>query len=212
MHTQQKPVIDLRAYKDLIETVAKVEYSKLSSGTHLVDYQELVNLNTHTLYILFKNGKPEDYNNAYISTAMKWAIRNEIRRRYRWYSLKQKKLDMESGEELRAAVYKSILSIEEMADSDNPTQIKDSSKNPEENYEFFQLKNKIMKALETIPEREKEFIEQKFFKDKKLREMAVEYKISESRISRIIQTGLNRIKKQLSEQGIIEWQQYLKKI
>lgn len=203
MQTTQKQVIDLRKYKDLIETVAKVEYSKLSTGSHIVDYQELVNLNTHTLYILLKNGKPEDYNNAYLSTAMKWAIRNEVRRRYRWYSLKQKKLDMESGEELREAVYKSILSIDEMAEADNPTQIKDSSRNPEETYEFFQLKNKILKAMENIPDREKEFIEQKFFNDKKLREMAEEYKISESRISRIIQNGLNRIKKQLAEQGMI---------
>lgn len=203
MQTTQKQVIDLREYKDLIETVAKVEYSKLSTGSHIVDYQELVNLNTHTLYILLKNGKPEDYNNAYLSTAMKWAIRNEVRRRYRWYSLKQKKLDMESGEELREAVYKSILSIDEMAEADNPTQIKDSSRNPEETYEFFQLKNKILKAMENIPDREKEFIEQKFFNDKKLREMAEEYKISESRISRIIQNGLNRIKKQLAEQGMI---------
>ena len=204
MQTQQKVVIDLKPYKDLIETVAKVEYAKLSTGSHLIDFQELINLNIHTLYILLKNGKPEDYNNAYLSTAMKWAIRNEVRRRYRWYSLKQKKLDPDSGEELREAVYKSILSIEEMAEADNPTQIKDSSRNPEENYEFFQLKKRILKAMETIPEREKEFIEQKFFKDKKLREMAQEYKISESRISRIIQTGLNRIKKQLSAQGIIE--------
>ncbi len=203
MQTTHKQVIDLREYKDLIETVAKVEYSKLSTGSHIVDYQELVNLNTHTLYILLKNGKPENYNNAYLSTAMKWAIRNEIRRRYKWYSLKQKKLDMESGEELREAVYKSILSIDEMAEADNPTQIKDSSRNPEETYEFFQLKNKILKAMENIPDREKEFIEQKFFNDKKLREMAEEYKISESRISRIIQNGLNRIKKQLAEQGMI---------
>ena len=203
MQTTHKQVIDLREYKDLIETVAKVEYSKLSTGSHIVDYQELVNLNTHTLYILLKNGKPEDYNNAYLSTAMKWAIRNEIRRRYKWYSLKQKKLDMESGEELREAVYKSILSIDEMAEADNPTQIKDSSRNPEETYEFFQLKNKILKAMENIPDREKEFIEQKFFNDKKLREMAEEYKISESRISRIIQNWLNRIKKQLAEQGMI---------
>ena len=76
MQTTHKQVIDLREYKDLIETVAKVEYSKLSTGSHIVDYQELVNLNTHTLYILLKNGKPENYNNAYLSTAMKWAIRN----------------------------------------------------------------------------------------------------------------------------------------
>jgi len=203
MQAKEKPIVDLKEYKDLIETVAKIEYAKLSTASHLIDFQELINLNTHTLYILFKNGKKEEYNHAYLSTAMKWAIRNEIRRRYKWYSLKQKRINSDTGEELRQAVYKSILSIEEMAEAENPTQIKDSSRNPEESYEFFQLKSRIMKALETIPEREKDFIEQKFFKDKKLREMAEEYKISESRISRIIQSGLNRIKKQLSAQGMI---------
>ena len=40
-------------------------------------------------------------------------------------------------------------------------------------------------------------------KDKKLREIADEFNISQSRISRIIQSGLDRIKKELVKQGII---------
>ena len=60
------------------------------------------------------------YNEAYIGTAVKWAIRNEIRRRYKWYSLKTKKESLPSEEdvtELRSAVYKTILSIDEMTSS-----------------------------------------------------------------------------------------------
>lgn len=201
MLAEQK-VVNLKKYNNLIETIARVEMHKLSSSAHLIDYQELVSINTHTLYILFKNGNEEDYNETYLSTAMKWAIRNEVRRRYKWYSLRERKESL-NGEELREAVYKSILSVEALEEAENPTQIKDSSRNPEETYEIFQMKSKMMKALETIPEREKEFIEQRFFKDKKLREIAEEYNISESRISRIIQNGLNKIKKQLVEQGMI---------
>ena len=52
--------------------------------------------------------------------------------------------------------------------------------------------------------REKEFIELKFFKDKKLREMSEEFQISPSRVSRIIQSGLNRIKKELAKQEMIQ--------
>jgi DNA-directed RNA polymerase specialized sigma subunit len=40
-------------------------------------------------------------------------------------------------------------------------------------------------------------------KDMKLREIADEFNISQSRISRIIQSGLDRIKKELIKQGII---------
>ena len=73
----------------------------------------------------------------------------------------------------------------------------------EESLEFYQLKHKIEALLETLPEREKEFIELKFFKDKKLREMSEEFQISPSRVSRIIQSGLNRIKKELAKQEMI---------
>ena len=198
-----KQAVNLKTYKELIETIAKVEYQKLSAS-HLIDYLELVNIGTHTLYILFKNNKPEQYNKSYLSTAIKWAIRNEVRRRYKWYSLKQKKqASAEDGEDIREAVYKTILSIDEMADAENPTQIRDESKSPEESLEFGELKIEIIEAIKKLPPRERELIESKFFKDKKLRELSVDFNISASRISRIIQSGLNRIKKDLSKQNMI---------
>lgn len=81
-----KQKINLRDYKDLIETIAKVEYQKFSSS-HLIDLPELINIGNHTLYILFKSNKKNiEYNNTYLATAIKWAIRNEVRRRYKWYS------------------------------------------------------------------------------------------------------------------------------
>lgn len=201
---QSKQAVNLKPYKELIETIAKVEYQKLS-GSHLIDYLELVNIGTHTLYILFKNNKPEQYNKSYLSTAIKWAIRNEVRRRYKWYSLRQKRQSVEEaeGEDIREAVYKAILSIDEMADAENPTQIKDESQSPEESLEFLELKSEIIQSIKKLPQRERELIESKFFKDKKLRELSDEFNISSSRISRIIQTGLNRIKKDLSKQNML---------
>ena len=203
----------LREYKDLIEIIAKVEYQKFSSS-HLIELPELVNIGTHALYILFKNNDPQQYNNTYLSTAIKWAIRNEVRRRYKWYTLKNKKQEEpkfdEDGEileqdpvEIRAEVYKNILSIDELQDAEVPTQIKSDDKNPEESIVFSELKKGILEAMQKLPAREKEFIECKFFKDKKLREIADEFNISQSRISRIIQSGLDRIKKDLAKQGII---------
>ena len=196
--------INLREYKDLVETIAKVEYQKFSVS-HLVDLPELINIGNHTLYILFKNNSPDKFNNTYLSTAIKWAIRNEVRRRYKWYSLKNKKL--QSGEEqedsLRVEVYKTILSIDEMQEAEVPTQIKAEEKTPEESIEFLELKHEILIAMKKLPQRERELIEYKFFKEKKLREISEEFNISQSRISRIIQSGLDKIKKELVKQGII---------
>ncbi len=199
--------IKLREYKELIEIIAKVEYQKFSTS-HLIELPELINIGTHALYILFKNNPPEKYNNTYLSTAIKWAIRNEVRRRYKWYTLKNKNSaqdeDNETTEvELRADVYKNILSIDELQEAEVPTQIKSNDKTPEESIEFSELKAGILEAMKKIPPRERELIEYKFFKEKKLREIAEEFNISQSRISRIIQTGLDRIKKDLAKQGII---------
>lgn len=198
-----KQKINLRDYKDLIEMIAKVEYQKFSSS-HLIELSELINIGNHTLYILFKNNDPESFNNTYLSTAIKWAVRNEVRRRYKWYSLKNKRqTEEEYDNNLREEVYKTILSIDEMQDAEVPTQIKSEDRNPEESIEFFELKNEIMESMKKLPQREREFIEYKFFKEKKLREIAEEFNISQSRISRIIQSGLDKIKKDLAKQGII---------
>ena len=195
---QYRQAVNLKEYKELIETIAKVEYQKFSSA-HLIEYLELVNIGTQTLYNLFKNNPPEQFNNSYLSTAIKWAIRNEVRRRYKWYSSRHNRQSIEEHEDLRAAVYKTILSIDEITDAENPTQIKDDGKNPEETLEFFELKKEIVEAIKKLPQRERDLIESKFFKEKKLKEISTEFNLSPSRISRIIQSGLNKIKKEIAE-------------
>ena len=200
--------VKLKQYRELIEIIAKVEYQKFSRS-HLIELPELINIGTHALYILFKNHDPETYNSTYLSTAIKWAIRNEVRRRYKWYTLKNKQSSIEDEDyetndvELRAEVYKNILSIDELQDAEVPTQIKANDRTPEESIEFTELKEGILESMKKLPPRERELIEYKFFKEKKLREIAEEFNISQSRISRIIQTGLDRIKKDLAKQGII---------
>lgn len=189
----------LAEHKDLIETIAKTEYQRL--GSNLAEYLELVNIGTQTIYNLYKADEHAEFNNAYLSTAIKWAIRNEIRRKYKWYSCRNTGLQQdEFQEDLRASVYKTILSIDEMADSqDNPRQFKDNSQTPDEICEFQELKTKIEACIKKLPPREKMFIEKKFYEDKKLRDLAEENNLSLSRVSRIIQSGLNKIKKELNK-------------
>ena len=90
-----------------------------------------------------------------------------------------------------------------MAESENPTQIRDTKRNPEETIVFHELSENIKLAIKKLPPRERELIECKFFKDKKLREISEEFNLSPSRISRIIQSGLNKIRKELVKQGLV---------
>ena len=189
---------NLSQYKDLIETISKVEYKKFSN-LGLIDLSEVVSLSNYTVYYLVNNSKNKElYNTAYLTKAIKWAIRNEMRRRYKWYVMKNKNSDEQ--EKIKDAVYKTILSIEEMADAENPTLIKDNDRTPEEKAEIVELKHRIQDVMRKLSQREQDLIEAKYFYDKKLKDISVEFNISQSRISRIIQNALEKIKKELLKQ------------
>ncbi len=192
--------INLSHYKDLIETIAKVEFKKFSN-LGLIELSEVINLATYTAYYIVNNTVNKNlYNEAYLTQAIKWAIRNEMRRRYRWYVMKN---DSGEQEKVKDAVYRTILSIDEMAEGENPTIIKDLSRTPEEKAEIVDLKSRIIEILHTLPQREQDLIEAKYFYDKKLKDISAEFNISQSRISRIIQNGLDKIKKELLKQETV---------
>lgn len=190
---------NLSQYKNLIETISKVEYKKFSK-LGLIELSEVINLANYTVYFLINNGKGV-YTDAYLIKAIKWAVRNEMRRRFKWHASRN---DVIEQEQIKDAVYKTILSIEEMAEAENPTIIKDTSRSPEEKAEIIELKNRIREVMKYLPQREQELIEAKFFYDKKLKEISTEFNISQSRISRIIQNGLDKIKKELLRQEQLE--------
>ena len=201
---------NLAEYNELIETIAKIEFKKLSSS-YLIDFSELVNIGTQVVHHFCSTSDISQYNNSYISTAIKWAIRNEIRRRYKWYSQKTKndttnltdEENKEAANDIREAVYKTILSIDEMADGENPSQKKDNARTPDEIVAFNEMSAAIKEALKKLPQREQDLIEAKFFHDKKLRELSDDFDISPSRISRIIQSGLNKIRKELEKENLL---------
>lgn len=201
---------NINDYMGLVETIAKIEYGRLTSSAHLIDYSELVNIGAITVHLILSNNKTQEHNNSYMSTAIKWAIRNELRRRYKWYSFKSTspkeksvEVDVEERSQIRETVYEAILSIEELASAENPTQIRDESHTPFEMLEFRELSNAIKVAMKTLPEREKIILESRFFNDKKIKDIAKEYNISSSRVSRIIQSSLDKVKEKLNKQELI---------
>ena len=196
---------NLSQYKDLIETVSKIEFKKFSN-LGLIELSEVIALANYTVYYLMINNQNnncnDDYNSAYLTKAIKWAIRNEMRRRYKWYVMKND--TKEDKEQIKDAVYKTILSIDEMEDAENPTQIRDYHRTPDEKAEIVELKKRICEVMKNLSQREQDLIEAKYFYDKKLKDIAVEFNISQSRISRIIQNALDKVKKELLKQESID--------
>ena len=193
---------NMAQYKEIIETISKVEYKKFSS-LGLIELSEVIALAEYTVYYIVNNSSNKDlYNTAYLTKAIKWAVRNEMRRRYKWYVMKNDSVS--EKEQIKDAVYKTILSIDEMAEAENPTQIKDSHRNPEEKAEIVELKKRIEEAMKNLSQREQDLIEAKYFYDKKLKDISIEFNISQSRISRIIQNALDKVKKELLKQEEID--------
>jgi RNA polymerase sigma factor (sigma-70 family) len=199
-------------YTDLIKTVARIEYSRLSLSTHIIDYVELVNIGATAIYVVLSSQPTFNHTDAYLATAIKWAIRNEYRKRYKWYSCKylSKEFDEvdEEDEELnenniREAIYETIFSIEELAEANNPVQIEDTDFTPDQRIEVLEMNRAIREAMKELPPKERLVLELRFYKNKRVKEIAAELNVTSSRITRIIQTGLDRIKFKLQNEEFI---------
>ena len=209
----------IKDYIEIIEKVAKVEQKRIPS--HMVDYDELVSIGIIAIQVLIKDKTDEQlarYNNAYIATAVRWAIRNELRNRYKWYSLKHTNVDSrneqsqdEYGEEstitpgkVREAIYETILSIDSLAatasDNDSPFDfIKDPSALPDEKAEISELGRVIREAITKLPPKERIIIEYRFYRNMQVKEIAEQVGLSSSRITRIIQAALNTVREYLNK-------------
>ena len=195
--------ISLKQYSDLINKIAKVEYRAMGIQ-YLIEFDELINIGFQTINLLCEQEDFDTYNESYLSTAIKWAIRNELRNRYRWYGVRQNRnLTEDEHNELKDAIYKTILSTDEMFESEKTFEVKDMRSTPEENCEFSMMANAVKSAVATLPRRERDLIESKFFNEKKLHELSDEFSISPSRISRIIKSALDKIKDELLKSEVI---------
>ena len=187
-------------YMDLIDVVTKVEFKRLNNN-YMLDFDELQNIAIITVHTLLEENPDKEFNITYLSVAIKWAIRNELRRRFNWYSAKA---DDDFGkEEVREAIYETILSIDEMAEGENPHQISDNSMSQEDAAELSEINAAIREAIKKLPIRYREIIEARFYQDKKLKELSADYNLSPSRITRIIQSGLEKVRAELKKQCLV---------
>ncbi len=207
----------IRDYIEIIEKVAKVEQRRIPS--HMVEYEELVSIGIIAIQAMIQgktNEQLDRYNNAYIATAVRWAIRNELRNRYKWYSLKHAQTDSQeegdspqSGDEIspnkvREAIYETILSIDSIAaassDNDSPFDfIKDTSAMPDEKAEISELGRVIREAIATLPQKDRTIVEYRFYRNMQVKEIAEQVGLSSSRITRIIQASLNYVREYLNK-------------
>ncbi len=220
----------INQYVSIVQKIARVEQRRIPN--HMIEYEELVSIGIIAVQTLIKDKTEEQlarYNEAYIGTAVKWAIRNELRHRYKWYTLKHKQEgEAESADEysneqssqdtdedmgfsisptkVREAVYETILSIDGLAaaatDNASPFDfLKDPSAMPDEQAEIVEMSKLIKQAIAKLPQKERTVVEYRFYRNMQAKDIANMIGLSPSRITRIIQFSLNQIREYLKSRG-----------
>ena len=225
----------IKQYLGIVQKIARVEHRRIPN--HMIEYEELVSIGIIAIQTLIK-GKTEEqlahYNEAYIGTAVKWAIRNELRHRYKWYTMKHKKEEgdedsyvsdvvTENGEDssedlgfsisptkVREAVYETILSIDGLAaaatDNASPFDfIKDPSALPDEQAEIVEMSKLIKQAIAKLLQKERTVVEYRFYRNMQAKDIATMVGLSPSRITRIVQFSLNQIREYLKSRGRVDY-------
>ena len=225
----------IKQYLSIVQKIARVEHRRIPN--HMIEYEELVSIGIIAIQTLIKGKREEQlahYNEAYIGTAVKWAIRNELRHRYKWYTMKHKKEDgdedsyvsdavTENGEDssedlgfsisptkVREAVYETILSIDGLAgaatDNASPFDfIKDPSALPDEQAEIVEMSKLIKQAIAKLPQKERTVVEYRFYRNMQAKDIATMVGLSPSRITRIVQFSLNQIREYLKSRGRVDY-------
>src|SRR5574344_1026295 len=214
--------LKIKEYIDIVQKVAKIEQRRIP--THMVEYEELVSIGIIAVQVLIKNKTEEQlshYNSSYIGTAVRWAIRNELRNRYKWYSMKHSKNEDENSDgtyteeeqqegidvsptKVREAIYETILSIDSLAaaasDNDSPFDfIKDTSAMPDEKAEITEMGRMMKEAIAQLPQKDRTIVEYRFYRNMQVKDIATQVGLSSSRITRIVQSALNQIREYLQE-------------
>ena len=218
----------IKQYVGIVQKIARVEHRRIPN--HMIEYEELVSIGIIAIQTLIKDKTEEQlerYNEAYIGTAVRWAIRNELRHRYKWYTLKHKKeegdsytsdviaQDSDNSEDMgfsispakvREAVYETILSIDGLAaaatDNASPFDfIKDPSAMPDEKAEIIEMSKLVKQAIARLPQKERTVVEYRFYRNMQAKDIATMVGLSPSRITRIIQFSLNEIREYLKSRG-----------
>lgn len=218
----------IKQYVGIVQKIARGEHKRIPN--HMIEYEELVSIGVIAIQTLLKNKTEEqlaNYNEAYIGTAVRWAIRNELRHRYKWYTLKHKTEEEEEGissdsgivgddsedmgfsispAKVREAVYETILSIDGLAaaatDNASPFDfIKDPSAMPDEKAEIIEMSRLVKAAIASLPQKERTVVEYRFYRNMQAKDVATMVGLSPSRVTRIIQYSLNQIREYLKSRG-----------
>ena len=199
----EKDVTDkskLQHYIDIVQAVARMGHSNIKNLS--VEYEELLSIGIIAIQVMIKNKTEEQlsrYNDIYIATAVQWAIRNEMKIRYKEYKSKDVVISDDPNYDdfkqfsVRVNVYRVVGDLYNFKD-----RIEDSSfKEVILNYA-----NLIREQIESITtDDDREVINDVIFSEKTIDDIAKERKMSYHETVVKVSSILDEIKKGLAGSG-----------
>jgi len=194
---EKDPLLD---FVPLAEITVRRELKSLP--VHFADFRELVNIGLIKIDALIRESfeKNKNFNSSYIRQAIVWEIKNKNRensyQRGEKRSISSVKDESEhsfSIYQVREAVIEAVVSF----DGGN-FEIEDKTGlSPERSLEIRELKKLLTESIALLPEKNRQVIKMKFIQNLKGIEIAKRLGISSTRVTRLIQDGLDRIRKRL---------------
>lgn len=199
----EKEVVDkskLQHYIDIIQAVARMEHSNIKNLN--VEYEELLSIGIIAIQVMIKNKTEEQlsrYNDIYIATAVQWAIRNEMKIRYKEYESKDVVISDDPNYNdfkqfsVRVNIYRVVGDLYNFKDRIEESSFKEVILN---------YANLIRKQIESITtDDDREIINDVIFSEKTIDDIAKERKMSYHETVVKVSLILDEIKKGLAGAG-----------
>ncbi len=207
----------LQRVVDIAQLVAKAEYlNMVKDSIYTLEYEELVSIGIIAAQVLIKNKKPEQlqkFSPTYIATAMRWAIRNELRIRYAWYANKYKAIDAYSQDEVvagidiqqyqvRVNIYETVLSVDNLTTAnDNLFNFGKEEQKLPHNAELSKIGRLIRESISKLSGKERQIVEYRLYKNMEVKTIAEKTGVQPAEITGIINEALNKLKEYLNVHG-----------
>ncbi len=215
---------EIEQFMPLVQMIARKESQ--SKSKQIMSFEEMINsglISVNKLIETAKRNPGTEYNSSYIAQSIKWAIKDEIRSRQSWYGVKKVvALDPESidakpkeennsdptiiknistAEDMRAAVFEVIMSVESMEEDVGFVPGDESHQDHLDRLELLGIKTSLQKAVAKLPENLRQVIELRYYKALSGNEVAEKIGVTPSRISHMIREAVNKLRVLMVAEG-----------
>lgn len=168
---------NLQHYIDIAQAIARIEHSHIKNLN--IEYEELLSIGIIGVQVMIKNKTKEQlskYNTMYIATALQWAIRNELKIRYKDYRINDIIIVNDSTSDelkkfsVRASIYRVIGELYNYKNNLGGSSFKE---------EILSCVSVINKQIEAMPlDADREIINKVIFGNKSINDIASEQGMS----------------------------------